>query len=239
MDVYLENLLQGNRQECRGLVIGELERGAPAESLIHELLWPAMEQVQRLYREDRINIVSEHMASRINRVVADQVQKDLPRRSVIGKRIVITCAEGESEELGAQMCSDLFEAEGWQVYFLGGGVPNDEVLALIGQVRPDILMVYGMNPQGVPGVRALIDLIREVGVNPSMNILVTGGVFNRAEELWQEINADLYAACARDALVVAVEAGPRKPDIRIPGAPKKRRRRRRPPLLMEAERLAS
>lgn len=235
MDQYMENLLHGNRKACRTLVAGALDRGAAPESLYLDLMWPAMDQVERLYREDRINIATEHMATRINRLLVDQVQKDLVAGESIGKRIVVSCADGEGEELGAQMCTDLFESKGWEVYFLGGGVPNDEILSLVGQTRPDILMIYGMTPQGVPGVRALIDLIRDVGVNPTMNLLVVGGVFNRAEDLWKEINADLQATSAKEALQVAEKAQPRVPDVRIPGAPKKRRRRRRPPLLMEAE----
>ena len=236
LDQYMESLLQGRRKQCRTLVWHALERGTKAESLYLDLMWPAMEQVQRLYREDRINIATEHMATRINRALADQVQRNLGPPASNGSRIVITCADGEGEELGAQMCADLFEAAGWEVYFVGGGVPKDEILSLLGQVRPEIAMVYGMTPQGVPGVRALIDLIRDVGVNPTMNILVTGGVFNRAPELWKEINADLFAESVKDALRVAAKAEPRVPEIRIPGAPKKRRRRRRPPLLVGAER---
>ena len=239
MDQYMEQLLQGRRKECRSLVWGALEHGTKPEFLYFELMWPAMEEVEQLYREDRINIAAEHMATRINRFVADQVQGNLEDAEPNGKRIVVTCADGELEELGAQMCTDLFEAEGWEAYFLGGGVPNDEILSLVGQIRPEILLIYGMKPQGVPGARAVIDLIRDVGVNPTMNILVSGGVFNRAPDLWKEINADLFAESAQEALTVADEALPRVPEVRIPGAPKKRRRRRKSPLLMEATAITS
>lgn len=175
------------------------------------------------------------MATRINRLLADQLQAHLERCAPNGKRILITCADGEPEELGAQMCADLFESEGWDVYFLGGGVPNDEILELVGQVRPNILLVFGTQPSGVPGVRKLIDLIREVNANPTMNIMISGGVFNRAEGLWKEVNADLFAPTAGEALQIAASAEPRKAELRVPGAPKKRRRRRRPPLLAQVE----
>jgi hypothetical protein len=36
-----------------------------------------------------------------------------------------------------------------------------------------------------------------------MRILVSGGLFNRAEGLWQEMEADLYAADPIEALQVA------------------------------------
>lgn len=235
VDRYMDPLLSGRREDCRKILNLAITEADATREVYHGLIWPAMERVDLLYREDRINLASEHMATRINRFLADQLQSQLERTEPKGKRMLVTCADGESEELGAQMCADLFESDGWDVYFVGGGVPNDEVLSLVGQLRPDILLVFGTQPRGVPQVRQLIDLIRDVGVHPTMNIMISGGVFNRADGLWEEINADLFAKTGQEALEIAVEAKPRKPEIRIPGAPKKRRRRRRPPLLMMAE----
>ncbi len=235
IEEYMGPLLAGNRTACRQFVLGELERTADPSSLYHELIWPAMERVEKLYRADRINVASEHMATRINRAIADQIQLRLPKADPIGKRILIACADGEPEELGAQMCADLFESRGWNVYFLGGGVPNDEILSLVGQLRPDILLLFGTQPAGVPGVRRLVDLIREIGVNPTMNIMVSGGVFNRADGLWKEVNADLAARTAQQAIEIAEAVAPRTPAPPKPGAPKKRRRRRRPALVTVGE----
>jgi len=234
LEQYLTPLLNGNRQECRETIMKALRLGIDPKAIYHEVLWPAMEQIDRMYRQDRINMAAEHMATRINRALADQVQSRLSRLEPNGKKLLVLCADNEPEELGAQMISDLFEAEGWGVYFVGGGVPHDEVLAMVGQIRPDLLLIFGTQPSGVPGVRKMIDLIREVGVHPTMNIMISGGVFNRAEGLWEEINADLFAPTAQEALLVASQALPRTPEVRIPGAPKKRRRRRRPPLLEAA-----
>ena len=236
LEKYMEPLLAGNRIACRDMVMGQVKKLVDPSTIYADLLWPAMEQVDKLYRTDRINTAAEHLAVRINRSIADQIQLNLKRLPVNAKRILITCAEGEPEELGAQMCADLFEARGWEVYFVGGGVPNDEVLTLAGQIRPDILLIFGTQPTGVPGTRQLIDLIRDIGVNPTMNIMVSGGVFNRAEGLWKEVNADLFAKTASEAIPIAETAEPRKPRPRTPGAPKKRRRRRRPPLLANQER---
>lgn len=136
--------------------------------------------------------------------------------------MVISCADGEPEELGAQMTADLFESRGWEVYFLGSGVPNDEVLNLLGQLRPDLLLVFGTQPGGVPGIRALTDLIREIGVNSTMNIMVSGGVFNRADGLWREVNADLFARTAIDAMRLAEESEPRTADARASTGTRKR-----------------
>lgn len=235
LSAYMTSLLDGERKPCKRILERAAEDGASALEIYEGILWPAMERVDAMFREDRIGIATEHMATRINRWLASQFQARLPIADSIGKRIVITCAENEPEDVGAAMAADLFEAAGWETYFVGGGVPDDEILSLIGKYRPNVLLIFGTTPSGVPGVRRLIDLIREVGVHPTMNIMVSGGVFRRADGLWQEVNADIYAETMRDSLEMAGAAEPRKAEIRIAGVPKKRRRRRRPPLLANAE----
>jgi methanogenic corrinoid protein MtbC1 len=235
LECFMSSLLAGDRVESRRFIQDKLTGLADPMPVYSDLLWPAMERIDKLYRTDRINAATEHMAVRIVRSIADQVQLSLERRERNGKRILITCADAEPEELGAQMCADLFESRGWEVYFTGGGVPNDEILTLVGQLRPDVLLIFGTQPTGVPGIRRLIDLLQEVGPNPTMNTMVSGGVYNRADGLWKEINADLFAKTAREALEIAEKAEPRTPTIKVVGAPKKRRRRRRPPLLASAE----
>lgn len=231
---FMEPLLAGDREACRAVFQKQLTHLKDPRCICLDLLWPAMEQLDKLYRSHRINIASEHMAIRIARCLADQVQSTYVREAPNGKRMLITCADGEPEELGAQMAADLLEATGWDVYFVGGGVPNDEILSLVGQLRPDILLIFGTQPQGVPGVRHLIHLIREINSSPTMNIMVSGGVFKRADGLWKEVHADLTALTVSEALEVAAQAQPRVPAPQAPGVPKKRRRRRRPPLLAVA-----
>jgi methanogenic corrinoid protein MtbC1 len=234
-EAYIARLLTGDRIACREYVNDHLRTGVNAWALYEDVLWPAMERIERLFRGDRINTASEHMATRINRSIADQLQVNLQREPSNGKRILIVCADGEPEELGAVMCADLFEARGWDVYFVGGGVPNDEVLGLVGQLRPDILLIYGTQPSGVPGVRRLVDMIREVGSNPTMNVMVSGGVFNRADGLWKEVNAELHARNVKEALALAEQAEPCTTPVRASRAPRRRRRRRTPaPVTAEA-----
>lgn len=232
---YMEPLMTGRRAACRQLVQDAVASGFEPRALYQQLIWPAMAYVDEAYRDDRISTVTQNMATCINRIVADQLQQHLPSQASNGRRILITCARGEQEEIGGQMCADLFEADGWEVTFVGGGVPHDEVVTLIGQLRPEMMLIFGSKPQDTPDVRALIDRIREIDACPTMNIMVSGGVFTRADGLWKEVKADLLAETAVEALDIAGRAQARTPEDRVPGAPKKRRRRRKPPLLATPE----
>ena len=106
-------------------------------------------------------------------------------------------------------------------------VTNDEILEFIGRIRPDVLCVYGQDAAGIPNIRKLVDLIREIGVCEEMQVLTVGGVFSRAEGLADEIRADLYAKNVNEAIKTVEEHPVRipKPDMPQPGRRRKRKRR--------------
>ena len=200
---YLEPLLQGDRKACRAVIEEVLQSGIPANSVYVNIIWPIMVEIEKLLRNDKITPIQEHLATRVNRNIVDQLQNKLPRRTRKNKKIVVCCAPEEIQELGAQMMTDLFESNGWDVRFLGGGLTNDDILTFTNEYGPDILLIYGTGPKQAPGVRRLIDTIKSVNAWPDMLIMVSGGLFNRAEGLWQEMEADLYAETALEALQVA------------------------------------
>jgi methanogenic corrinoid protein MtbC1 len=222
LECYLGSLLAGDRKGCRAAIEQSLQSGMPANLVYVDIIWPIMVEVEHLWRSDRITTAEEHLATRINRTIVDQLQNKLPRRPANSKKIAICCAQAELQELGAQIMADLFESDGWHVKFLGGGLTNDDILAFVNDYAPDILLIYGTAPKQAPDVRRLIDTIRGVNAWPEMQIMVSGGLFNRAEGLWEEIGADLFAATALEALQVASTRRAPEPE----GRTIKRRRRR-------------
>jgi len=223
LERYLDSLLKGDRKNSRAVVEETLQTGAPTNMVYTDLIWPIMVEIDQLRRQERISPAQEHLATRINRTIVDQLQNKLPRRPAKNKRIIVCCAPDELQELGGQITADLFESDGWEVKFLGGGLTNDDTLAFTHEYAPDILLIYGTHPRQAPAVRQLIDRIKEVNAYPNMQIMVSGGLFNRAEGLWQEIGADLFAATAEQALQVASGQVPVEPVSRTINRRKKRR----------------
>ena len=212
-EAYLRPLLAGERDACRRVIDEAVEGGAVSYELLTELIWPTMELLQSLYREDKISISSLNMATRLNRTITDQLCARLTRKASNNRKVLIFCGNDEPEELGGQICADLFEADGYSVRFAGGGVPDDEVLKLIGEFRPDLLVMFGTLPSGVPSVRKLIDYLREVNSCPDMQVMCCGGIYRRAEGLAEEIGADLYAPDAATAVQIANDHPSRKATV--------------------------
>lgn len=203
LDNYLNALLTGDRNQCRMVIEETLQSSVPAYQVYMDIIWPMMLEIDNLYRDDKINSAQEAFASRINRTIVNQLQNKLPRRPQKNKRVVIVTAQSDGAELGGQMINDLFESDGWDSRFLGGSVSNDDILAFIHGYIPDVLLLHGFNGKEAPAIRVLIDTVRDINAFPNMRIMLSGGVFARAEGLWEEIGADMYAENAADAVMVA------------------------------------
>jgi methanogenic corrinoid protein MtbC1 len=200
---YLNHLLNGDRTGARCVIEEALQKGLTASSVYTKVIWPMMLEIDKLHRNDVINTAQEALANRINRTIVDQLQNKLPRKESRENRVVICSNVTESAELGAQIMADLFESDGWEVRFLGGTVNNDDILEFVHSYRPDILLIHGIGPDRAPDMRRLIDSVKEVNAFPDMKIMLSGGIFDRAEGLWEEIGADMYAVNAEDAVVKA------------------------------------
>ncbi|MCH9022032.1 MAG: hypothetical protein IID32_04640, partial [Planctomycetes bacterium] len=74
----------------------------------------------------------------------------------------------------------------------------------VGTEQTDIRFMYGARPWDTPDVRRLIDLVHSVGACPKVRFMVSGGIFNRAEGLDQEIGADLFAPTVKQALEIVL-----------------------------------
>ncbi len=77
---YLEPLLRGDRKACRAVIEETLQSGIPANSVYVDIIWSIMVEIEKLLRADKITPVQEHLATRVNRTIVDQLQNKLPRR---------------------------------------------------------------------------------------------------------------------------------------------------------------
>ncbi len=191
-------LTAGNRNEARCIMREVSETGMVAEEITHRIYWPALEMINQLFRADQLSAIAHHYATRLLRTLVDQAQADYTQRERRGRSVVMFCGDGEVEDLAGQLAADLVEADGYEVYFSGGGVANDEIMEEVGLHRPDILLMFGSSPGDAPNIRTLIDSIRKVNACPDMQVVVGGGVFNRAEGLAEEIGADLWVKTPRE-----------------------------------------
>lgn len=206
---FFETLINGDRDAARAVVDDTLRGKMTPKEIITDLFWPTYQLIDRLFRTDKLTDLSYHLASRLLRVLVDQLGPRLERAKRNGRTIFACCGPTQCEELAAQLAVDLLEADGFAVTFAGGGVPSDEILSQAQEMRPDILLMFASAASDLPGIRSLIDTIREIGACAKTQVVVGAGVFNRAEGLAEEVGADLWATDPLE-LVEVINANPER-----------------------------
>ncbi len=196
-ELYAERLfdilINGDRPGARSLIIEMIHEGAGPRQIISQVYWPTYQRIEKLFRNDQITTLSYRLATRLLRVLVDQTSAALEFADRKNKAVFAWCGPNEGDELGAQMAVDLLEADGYSMTFSGGGIATDEILAQIHETQPQMLLMFCATPADLPALRHLIDTLREIGACPHLQIVVGGGVFNRADGLAEEIGADLWA----------------------------------------------
>ena len=207
LEQFFSTLITGQRDEAKAIVDELVDAETPAQRIVTHLFWPALEHVQSLHRNDQLADVAFHYATRLLRLLVAHMELRYERGPNRDKKVLVVCGPEESEEIAAQITADLLDADGYDVFFCGGGIANDEIVAQIGELNIDALVMFGDLPTTVPYTRLLIDRIHDIGLSKTTQVIVGGGVFNRADGLAEEIGADLWAKSPED-IVAAMDEHP-------------------------------
>lgn len=186
-------LISGDRTGAREIMDEVFTADCPATTVASNLIWPTLDALQTMRRNDQITKLAYNYATRLMRSITDQLQLRYDQRESRNVSCLVVCGAEESEELAGQLAADLLEADGYTVHFTGGGISNDEIVAQLGERKLDKLVIFGAIPATVPATRQLIDYLHDIGSCPNLQIIVGGGIFNRADGLAEEIGADLWA----------------------------------------------
>lgn len=218
-----EALINGDRPAGRAIIEETVRHGIPADQLLTEVFWPTYEIIQKMYRADQMGRLAHHMATRLLRTFADQAALRLTVQAPLGRTVFAVCGPTDADELAAQMATDLIEACGYSVNYAGGGIATDEILGRVQEQQPDVLLIFASAPVDLPEIRSLIDTMNEIGACRKTQIVVGGGVFNRADGLAEEIGADLWATTPAELVEAMLDEPERRatPDQRTVGRKRK------------------
>lgn len=187
---FLRVILQGDRREATRLSLEALQEGHSIPDLSIEVFQESQYELGRLWESNRITVAEEHMATAVTQSVLARLYPYIePARPPLGN-LVITGVEGEMHQIGGHMVSDLFEARGWDVRFLGTNVPRDGVLQALEEHQADLLGISATMLFSVPNVVELVHAVRQRFGPTRPRILVGGATFRLAPRLAGELGVE-------------------------------------------------
>lgn len=169
---YLSCLLEGDKKKCLAIVTHLLEQDIDLKVLYKDLFQRSLYQVGKMWENNKICVATEHVATSITECLMNHV--NLPVDSTVQKKykVVVSCVPKEFHQLGARMVANIFEANGWDTFFVGANTPTAELLKLLEEKKPHLLAISITFYLNVLKMLELISTVKEN--NPKLPIIVGG-----------------------------------------------------------------
>lgn len=191
-DDYMHSLLTKNKVMVRKIILALISRGVSSDVIYHEFLERAMKETGTLWEKGELPVWKEHFISEmtLENLALIKSRRILERDT---QRPVLTLAPGaEAHTIGIRMISDMLEADGCSVIYLGNNVPSDNVLLAIKENRPSAVLLSVTMTQHVDTVKMLVEKIKQRFGTRAPAILVGGSAFVGMRNVETETGADKY-----------------------------------------------
>jgi len=203
-DRFRERIISGDRTGIETLTREALGQGVQVETIVHQYLMPAMEEVGRRYEEGEFFIPEMLMAARTM-----QASMLVLKPLIVGSnvrtagRIVIGTVEGDLHDIGKSLVAMMLEGAGFEVHDLGVDVKPERFVETVRNVKPCMVAMSALLTTTIPVMQTTIEALKRAGLRDSVVVMVGGAPLT--PQYAASIGADGYAEDAAAAARKAKE----------------------------------
>ncbi|MGW3820001.1 cobalamin B12-binding domain-containing protein [Streptomyces sp. NPDC005046] len=195
-DQLWEAVSTSDEQAATHAVFGALEDGAPAESVLLDLIAPVQRKVGEEWAANRLTVAREHAATAINDRAIAALSHHCSAHTAIGRgRVTVACVDGEWHGLPARLLAEVLKLRGWEVDYLGAQVSAGHLITHIHQTGPELVALSGSIATRLPTAHATITAVQAT----STPVLAGGAAFGQDGRYARLLGADAWAFDARTA----------------------------------------
>lgn len=194
-------VIDGQAKQVVPKVEEALSQGVAPETILHDGLIDAMQEVGRLFEEGEYFVPEMLIAARAMKAALAILQPLLVDQGVepLG-RIVIGTVKGDLHDIGKSLVAMMLEGAGFDVVDLGVDVAPDQFIEEL-QKGANVVAMSALLTTTMPNMKATIEAIEAAGLRSQAVILVGGAPVTQSYA--KEIGADGYAPDASAAVRVA------------------------------------
>jgi methanogenic corrinoid protein MtbC1 len=108
------------------------------EKVIIDILGTLLVRVGHLWEEQKITVAHEHYTSSFLRMKIGQLMQWLPSDPYL-PRVIVGCGLNEQHELGLLMFTLFLRRRGFEVVYLGQGIPENDFESVINEIQPKMV----------------------------------------------------------------------------------------------------
>lgn len=203
--VFYNALIAGNYEFIKTFITERMKKDSNVESIYLNLIQPVMYEIGFAWEEGKISVAQEHLSSAIITRIMASLDNLIDVPKVTKGKILISSAVNELHELGAWMTANIFELNGWDVFYLGANVPRKDLIRMIQVEKPDIVGISITMAFNLENGIKLINDIRAITSPDEIRIIAGGSLFSFLPEITSVLDADLITSDFNKALEFATD----------------------------------
>lgn len=200
MQQYLGAVLAGNRLQAQSLVLTAFREGLTIRDVYLDVFQPALYELGLLWEKGQVSVAQEHLATAITQTILSALYAEVPMNFYRDESALVACLSGNYHQIGPRMVADLLALEGFDTRFLGANTPENSLLEMIEETRPQVVGLPSTMNWHVDAIRQTIDHIRADFHTYRPTIMVGGLAFNLIDGLWQRVGGDVWGPDAGQAI---------------------------------------
>ena len=194
---YQDAVFDTDKEEALALVEKARAQGISAEDIVFKVVVPAVGvMMTRIAEDPDANLAQHFMVAQIAAEVTERMLRDFRAPPEILARVVIGTARGDLHSLGKRIVMGCLKAMMVEVIDLGVNVPAERFVEAALAQQAEVIAISAMmvhtatGPEGPIKVRRLL---RELGLEDRLRLVVGGAPYRFDNTLYQRVGADGWA----------------------------------------------
>lgn len=201
---YLHALVAGSGREADRVVTEALDLAVTPQQIYLDIFQPTAYQIGQLWQRNKVSVAQEHLATAIVERQMGEMHPMFRAKQPRSRTMVLGCVPEEWHRVGLRMVADFFEADGWEVHYLGANVPVKELVGLARESHADLVGLSAEMIFNVPRVSEFVQALDQAGLS-GIPVIAGGMPFIVQHDLAHALNLRGSAPNAEEAVHLANE----------------------------------
>ena len=200
-----DGIVKLDRDKVYAMVQNALNDGEDPIKII-ESAQKGMEIVGNKFNAGEFYLAELMLSAKIFQTLVDMINPSLSQNSSTEKigTILLATPEGDIHDLGKNIVSTMFTANGWEVIDMGVNVPVDQIVAKTEELTPDILGLSCLLTTAFSSIKRTVEKLEAKGLREKIKLVIGGGVTNESTKTF--VGADFQCTDVMDGLAFCKKA---------------------------------
>ncbi|MCC6012954.1 MAG: corrinoid protein [Candidatus Verstraetearchaeota archaeon] len=186
---FKEAIINGNEEEAVKWAKESISIGLDAYEMITKYGGEAMEVISKMYEERKIFVPEVLLAANALTSAIEVLRPHIKvEKTKVPAKIVLGVVEGDIHDIGKNLVKIMLSSAGFEVIDLGRDVPLQKFVDVAKEVKADVIGMSALMSTTMPGMKKVIDMLKEAGIRDKVAVIVGGGPVT--PEWAQSIGAD-------------------------------------------------